>query len=311
METAKKGPTTVMDIRQMQYLLEVARLKSFTKAAEALYITQPTISKTIKSMEEDLGVVLFDRIGKTIELTDAGQLIVQQAQQIVASFQNLMAELDDLRNLKKGHIRIGLPPMVGVSFFPRVIGGFHERYPEITIQLFEDGAKKVESDVAAGLLDVGVVVLPTVQEGLNSFPFVEEKLNLVVPLNHRLAMRQKADLAELAEEGFVLFREDFTLHDRIIAECAKAGFQPRIIYESSQWDLISEMVAVGLGITLLPETICREVDQERVRILQLVNPSIPWKLGIVWREDRYLSFASREWIRFAQEALSIKRSPIG
>ncbi|WP_435925850.1 cidABC operon transcriptional activator CidR [Paenibacillus sp. DYY-L-2] len=300
-----------MDIRQMQYLLEVARLKSFTKAAEALYITQPTISKTIKSMEEDLGVVLFDRIGKTIELTDAGQLIVQQAQQIVASFQNLMAELDDLRNLKKGHIRIGLPPMVGVSFFPRVIGGFHERYPEITIQLFEDGAKKVESDVAAGLLDVGVVVLPTVQEGLNSFPFVEEKLNLVVPLNHRLAMRQKADLAELAEEGFVLFREDFTLHDRIIAECAKAGFQPRIIYESSQWDLISEMVAVGLGITLLPETICREVDQERVRILQLVNPSIPWKLGIVWREDRYLSFASREWIRFAQEALSIKRSPIG
>lgn len=311
METAKKGPTTVMDIRQMQYLLEVARLKSFTKAADALYITQPTISKTIKSMEEELGVVLFDRIGKTIELTDAGQLIVQQAQQIVASFQNLMAELDDLRNLKKGHIRIGLPPMVGASFFPRVIGGFHERYPEITIQLFEDGAKKVESDVAAGLLDVGVVVLPTVQEGLNSFPFVEEKLNLVVPLNHPLAMRQKADLAELAEEGFVLFREDFTLHDRIIAECAKAGFQPRIIYESSQWDLISEMVAVGLGITLLPETICREVDQERVRVLQLVNPSIPWKLGIVWREDRYLSFASREWIRFAQEALSIKRSTIG
>lgn len=311
MEAAKKGPSTVMDIRQMQYLLEVARLKSFTKAADALYITQPTISKTIKSMEEDLGVVLFDRIGKTIELTDAGQLIVQQAQQIVASFQNLMAELDDLRNLKKGHIRIGLPPMVGASFFPRVIGGFHERYPEITIQLFEDGAKKVESDVAAGLLDVGVVVLPTVQEGLNSFPFVEEKLNLVVPLNHPLAMRQKANLAELAGEGFVLFREDFTLHDRIIAECAKAGFQPRIIYESSQWDLISEMVAVGLGITLLPETICREVDQERVRILQLVNPSIPWKLGIVWREDRYLSFASREWIRFAQEALSIKRSPIG
>lgn len=300
-----------MDIRQMQYLLEVARLKSFTKAADALYITQPTISKTIKGMEEELGVVLFDRVGKSIELTDAGQLIVQQAQQIVASFQNLMAELDDLRNLKKGHIRIGLPPMVGVSFFPRVIGGFHDRYPEITIQLFEDGAKKVESDVAAGLLDVGVVVLPTVQEGLNSFPFVEEKLNLVVPLNHPLAERRQADLAELAEEGFVLFREDFTLHDRIIAECAKSGFQPRIIYESSQWDLISEMVAVGLGITLLPETICREVDRERVRILQLVNPSIPWKLGIVWREDRYLSFASREWIRFAQDVLSIKRSSIG
>ncbi|WP_410770536.1 cidABC operon transcriptional activator CidR [Fontibacillus sp. BL9] len=293
-----------MDIRQMQYLIEVARLKSFTKAADALFITQPTISKTIKGMEEELGVVLFDRVGKKVELTDAGQLIVSQAQQIVTSFHNLTAELDDLRNLKKGHIRIGLPPMVGSSFFPRVIGQFHQRYPEITIQLFEDGAKKVESDVADGLLEVGVAVLPTVQEGLRSFPFVEEKLNLVVHPSHPLAERNQVDLAELASDGFVLFRQDFTLHDRIIAECAIAGFQPHVIYESSQWDLISEMVAVGLGITLLPETICREIDKERVRILSLVNPVIPWKLGIIWREDRYLSFATREWIRFAQEVLT-------
>lgn len=293
-----------MDIRQMQYLIEVARLKSFTKAAEALYITQPTISKTIKGIEEELGVVLFDRLGKKIELTDAGQIIVGQAQQIVTSFQNLTAELDDLRNLKKGHIRIGLPPMVGSSFFPKVIGQFHHRYPEITIQLIEDGAKKVESDVASGALEVGVVVLPTVQEGLSSFPFVEEKLNLVVHPTHPLAERKAAELSELAQDGFVLFREDFTLHDRIINECGKAGFQPHVIYESSQWDLISEMVAVGLGITLLPETICREIDDERVRIISLVKPIIPWKLGIVWRDDRYLSFATREWIRFAQHELA-------
>ncbi|MEF2968268.1 LysR family transcriptional regulator [Paenibacillus sp. M1] len=293
-----------MDIRQMQYLIEVARLKSFTKAADALFITQPTISKTIKSMEEELGVILFDRIGKKVELTDAGLLIVAQAQQIVASFQNLTAELDDLRNLKKGHIRIGLPPMVGSSFFPKVIGQFHQRYPEITIQLFEDGAKKVEADVVDGLLEVGVAVLPTLQEGLSSFPFVEEKLNLVVHPSHPLAEREQVELPELARDDFVLFRQDFTLHDRIIAECAKAGFQPHIIYESSQWDLISEMVAVGLGITLLPESICREISDKRVRIMPLVNPVIPWKLGIIWREDRYLSFATREWIRFTREVFT-------
>lgn len=292
-----------MDIRQMQALIEVARLRSFTKAAEALYITQPTISKTVKAMEEELGVVLFDRVGKTIELTDAGRIIVTQAQQIVTSFQNLMSELDDLRNLKKGHLRIGLPPMVGASFFPKVIGEFHERYPDITIQLFEDGAKKVEQDVAGGALDVGVVVLPTVEAELSSFAFVEEKLNLVVHPSHPLAERESAELTELSQDGFVLFREDFTLHDRIIGECAKAGFQPHVIYESSQWDLISETVAVGLGVTLLPETICREIDDEGVRIIPLVKPVIPWKLGIVWRDDRYLSFATREWIRFAREVL--------
>ncbi|GIP47567.1 HTH-type transcriptional regulator CynR [compost metagenome] len=293
-----------MDIRQMQVLIEVARQRSFTKAAEAMYITQPTISKTIKAMEEELGVVLFDRVGKKIELTDAGRIIATQAQQIVTSFQNLMAELDDLRNLKKGHLRIGLPPMVGASFFPKVIGEFHQRYPDITIQLFEDGAKKVEQDVAGGLLDVGVVVLPTVEAELSCFPFVEEKLNLVVHPSHPLAEQESAELSELSQDGFVLFREDFTLHDRIIGECAKAGFQPHVIYESSQWDLISEMVAVGLGITLLPETICREIDDEGVRIIPLVKPVIPWKLGIVWRDDRYQSFATREWIRFAQEVLA-------
>ncbi|MNW48598.1 HTH-type transcriptional regulator CynR [compost metagenome] len=288
----------------MQVLIEVARQRSFTKAAEAMYITQPTISKTIKAMEEELGVVLFDRVGKKIELTDAGRIIATQAQQIVTSFQNLMAELDDLRNLKKGHLRIGLPPMVGASFFPKVIGEFHQRYPDITIQLFEDGAKKVEQDVAGGLLDVGVVVLPTVEAELSCFPFVEEKLNLVVHPSHPLAEQESAELSELSQDGFVLFREDFTLHDRIIGECAKAGFQPHVIYESSQWDLISEMVAVGLGITLLPETICREIDDEGVRIIPLVKPVIPWKLGIVWRDDRYQSFATREWIRFAQEVLA-------
>jgi DNA-binding transcriptional LysR family regulator len=293
-----------LDIRQMQVLIEVARQRSFTKAAEAMYITQPTISKTIKAMEEELGVVLFDRVGKKIELTDAGRIIATQAQQIVTSFQNLMAELDDLRNLKKGHLRIGLPPMVGASFFPKVIGEFHQRYPDITIQLFEDGAKKVEQDVAGGLLDVGVVVLPTVEAELSCFPFVEEKLNLVVHPSHPLAEQESAELSELSQDGFVLFREDFTLHDRIIGECAKAGFQPHVIYESSQWDLISEMVAVGLGITLLPETICREIDDEGVRIIPLVKPVIPWKLGIVWRDDRYQSFATREWIRFAQEVLA-------
>lgn len=151
---------------------------------------------------------------------------------------------------------------------------------------------------------MGVVVLPTVEAELSCFPFVEEKLNLVVHPSHPLAEQESAELSELSQDGFVLFREDFTLHDRIIGECAKAGFQPHVIYESSQWDLISEMVAVGLGITLLPETICREIDDEGVRIIPLVKPVIPWKLGIVWRDDRYQSFATREWIRFAQEVLA-------
>ncbi|MBB3130774.1 DNA-binding transcriptional LysR family regulator [Paenibacillus rhizosphaerae] len=292
-----------MDIRQLQYFMEVARLQSFTKAAESLYITQPSISKTIRNIEEELGVTLFDRSGKKVVLTDAGRIIYEQAQPIVKSFQSLSSELGDLKNLKKGHIRLGLPPMVGSSFFPEVIGQFHQKYPQVTMQIFEDGAKKVEVDVESGLLDIGVVVLPTDDSLFHSFSFVRENLMLLVHPSHRLAHRECVPLADLAEENFVLFREDFALHDRIITECVRVGFQPHIVYESSQWDLISGMVAANLGIALLPETICREIDRERIRIMPLVEPVIPWQLGMIWRRDRYQSYAAREWIAFTQGKL--------
>ncbi|ERI09044.1 cidABC operon transcriptional activator CidR [Aneurinibacillus aneurinilyticus] len=296
-----------MDVRHLQYFLKVAHYKNFTKAAQDLYITQPTISKMIKNIEEELGVVLFNRSGKQVELTDAGQAIFIQAQDIVNSFQNLSSELDDLRKLKKGFIRIGLPPMIGSSFFPKVIGKFHEQYPEIMLQLVEDGAKKVGTDVENGVLDIGVVLSPTNEEIFHSFSLVKEKLKLLVHPSHRLANREAVALTELAQEAFVFFREDFALHDRIIAECVQAGFQPHVIYESSQWDFISEMVAANLGVAFLPEPICRELDTERIRVLPLIDPVIPWHLVMIWRKDRYLSFAAREWIRFTQDLFLKKR----
>ncbi|KIL76724.1 cidABC operon transcriptional activator CidR [Bacillus badius] len=290
-----------MDIRHLHYFLQVAHHKSFTKAAQSLYITQPTISKMIKSIEEELGVVLFNRSGKQVELTDAGQVIFAQAQDIVHSFQHLSVELDDLIHLKKGRITIGLPPMIGSSFFPRVLGKFREQYPDIVIQLVEDGAKKVEEHVEKGLLDIGVVLSPANEALFHSFSLVEEKLMLLVHPSHRLAEQEKVKLSELHQEFFVFFRKDFALHDRVIAECVRAGFQPQVVYESSQWDFISEMVAANLGIALLPEPICRELDRNRIRVLPLVDPVIPWHLVMIWRKDRYLSFAAREWLRFTQD----------
>lgn len=298
-----------MDIRQLQYFVQAARLNSFSRAAESLYITQPTISKMIRNLETELGADLFYREGKSIRLTDAGEILLAKAQNIVESFASLSSELDSLRNLKQGHIRIGLPPMVGASFFPAVIGEFHRRYPDVTIRLHEDGAKKVEDDVESGLLDIGAIVLPVNKAKFHCFTFVEEKLELLVPAGHRLAGAECIPLKELADEEFVLFREDFALHDRIIMECVKAGFQPKVVYESSQWDLISKMVAAGMGIALLPETICRDMDRSRIAVIPLTDPVIPWQLGMIWRRDRYLSFAAREWIAFAMGVLGERFLP--
>lgn len=292
-----------MDIRHLQYVLEVARSRSFTKAADALHISQPTISKMIRNLENELGIEVFIRNGKQVELTDSGQVIVAHAQHILHSFKNLSSELSDLTQLKRGRIRIGLPPMVGSRFFPSVMSEFRKRYPGIDLEMVEDGAKKIEAGVEDGSLDVGAVLLPTNGEVFGSFPFVSEKLKLVVHPSHPLSKRERVALTELAEEPFISFREDFALHDRIIAACAEAGFRPRVLYESSQWDFISEMAAAGLGIAMLPETICAALDPERVRTVYLVEPVIPWQLAIIWRKEGYLSFAAREWIRFTRGML--------
>lgn len=284
-----------MDIRHLEYFMEVARYCSFTKAAQTLYISQPAISKAIKSIEDEFGIILFDRSGKRVVLTDAGKILYKQAKGIVKSFQNISTEINDLMNLEKGNITIGLPPMIGSNFFPKVIVQFHEKYPNVEIHLVEVGAKRVEAEVGNGNLDMGVAVLPTNEEIFHTLEFVKDSLRLIVHPTHPLAGRKAVTLSELANEDFVYFHEDFTLHDRILEECLKLGFEPRILSKSSQWDFIVEMVAFNLGVALMPETICRELTC--VKVLPLIEPEIPWHLGIIWRKDGYLSFAAQQWIR--------------
>lgn len=293
-----------MDIRHLQYFLEVARHKSFTKAAQALYITQPTISKMVRNLEEEIGVELFERAGKRVSLTDAGWVLFSQAEVMVKSFESMTVHIGELMELKRGRLRIGLPPMVGASFFPHAIGRFCEQYPGIRLELFEAGSNKVEADVGSGMLDCGVVLLPPKDDTFDYYSFVNEDIMLVVPPSHAFAGRSEVRFRELEGERFLLFHEDFALHNRIVDECVRIGFHPHVVYKSSQWDFLSEMAAAHIGITLLPETICSELDAERFRIIPLVEPTLKWHLGMIWRKNAYQSFALREWIRFSQEFLS-------
>ncbi len=295
-----------MDVRHLTYFIEVARHRSFTKAARSLHITQPSISKMIKILEDELGTTLFYRSAKQIELTDAGRAVLHQSQQIVSSFQNLTSELADVINLKKGTLVIGLPPMVGARFFPKIIADFTKLYPQVSLSLIEVGSKKIEDGIEDGSLDIGVVALPVNENNFEMFPFVKEPLMLIVHPEHELAGKSNVELSELKNESFILLREDFTLHGRIINRCIQSGFDPKIICESSQWDFISEMVAINLGVAILPRTICTELDPTRIKTVSLAEPMVPWHLGMIWKKDRYLSFASRAWLKLTSEYFGIK-----
>jgi len=284
-----------LDIRQLVYFIEVAKHLSFTKASLTLHVTQPTLSKMVKGLEEELDVLLIDRSARQIALTDAGEIVYIQAQKVVNGLDDLSASLYDVMNLKKGKIKIGLPPVISTLFFPTIIAEFQQAYPEVTVMLAEDGAKKVEQKVLDGEVDLGFVLLPVNEEKFDVVPFVQQEIKLLVHESHPLANRTVIDLIELKDDPFLLLSKEFTLNSRTIEICIGEGFTPKIAYESSQWDFIVGMVEKNLGVTLMPKLICDRVKDGPVKMVSLTK-QFPWHLGIILAKNRYVPYASREFI---------------
>lgn len=290
-----------MEIRHLEYFMEVARQKSFSKAADAIHISQPSISKAIKDLEVQLGVSLFYRNTKHVELTDAGEKILEQAQKIVSSFQNITAQLDSLTRLQTGKIHIGLPPITGVTNFSHLLGAFKKEYPEIKIHLFEFGSKKIELAIQDELLDIGICTPPEDGGLYERLYFIEDELNVIMHPTNCLAQYESIDYKQLVGEQFILYDKDFRLHDMIIDKCKQAGFIPNVVFETSQLELMTQMVAADFGIALLPNKICKGLDATNFIYRPFIEPPLCLQLEIVWKKNRYLSHATREFISFARK----------
>lgn len=294
-----------MEIRELKYFVTVAKYNSFTKASEVLHVTQPTLSKVVKSLESQLDVTLFHRSSRKSELTDVGEVVYGQALKILNLVDELDVVLEDVTHLQKGKIKIGMPPLIGILFFPKMIKGFQEKYPGITIEIDERGANVIKDLVSVGELDVGFVMLPADMDEFHVIPYTSQQLMLIVNQSNPLAKNQTVMMKELQNEPMLLFSQDFTLHDRILQECEQAGFTPHIAYESSQWDFISQMVEHDLGIAMFPRAIAEKVNQKVVRAIPIVNPPIPWEIVLIVKKDRYLSLATRGFIKYIAPNYSV------
>jgi DNA-binding transcriptional LysR family regulator len=296
-----------LDIRHLEYFAEVAKHLSFTKAASTLHVSQPSISKAIKNLEGELGVPLFYRSSKSLELTDAGKAVLINAKKVLEAFDNLSTELTDMMELKKGEIKIGIPPIIGAAFFSKLITHFKESHPMVEIILTEVGSKKIKEGVEDGSLDIGLVCnLPIQKDSFEILRLIHDPLMLIVHNDHRLAAETEIDFSELENEPFILYRHDFTLHDRIIDECSKHDFRPNIVCESSQRDFMIEMVEARLGVALLPSKICNEINSSTISAVPFLNANISLELGMIWNKNKYLPFAVREFIAMSEDFLETK-----
>ncbi|MBF7023255.1 cidABC operon transcriptional activator CidR [Staphylococcus kloosii] len=289
-----------MELKHMQYFVEVVKQKSMTKAAASLFITQPTISNTIKLLEEELEVILFSRYKNQIYLTDAGEAFFFQCKEMLKMYDNIPNELSNLLELKTGRLKIGIPTIINIRILINLISQFHEMYPNITFQLFENGSKKIENDIYYGDLDMGITVLPTNNKSFNTFSFLEEKLKLVVHKNHKLSKRKTVNIEDLKEQEFILFNSDFYLNDKIKNTCRDYGFNPNMIFETTQWSFIEEMLLNNLGICILPEGILELLDNN-LKAIDINEPSMKWELAIIWRKDIIVDSLTKNWIKFLQE----------
>lgn len=294
-----------MEIKQIKYFVEVVRQGGMTQASENLYIAQSTISKAIKNIENEYDITLFDRSQKQIKLTDIGQTFYDNSLEFLALFEKLSLEMNDVVNVQKGHIKIGLSPMMNVQMFTNALNQFHKLYPNVTYEVIEGGGKIVENLTANDDVDIGITTLPVDHSLFHSVSLYNEELLLVVSNDHHLSDMEKVDLAELKNEEFVLFHDDYYLKDQIIENCKRIGFYPKTVANISQISFIANMIQQGIGISIVPESLVRLMG-DNVTSIQLENVELSWHLGAIWRKDAYLNYVTRQWIDFISTLQPIK-----
>lgn len=288
-----------MEIRHLEYFIEVAHQKSFSKAANIMHVSQSAISKMIKDLETELGTTLFNRTSKYVHLTDAGIIFLEQAQQVVTMFHNLTTEFENKIKMEKGRVFIGLPPITSSTIFAELLGEFKKKYPQIEIILSEYGSKKITLAIQDGTLDIGVICTTPDNQYFASRSFSKDPLRVILSHQNPISQLTSIDLAALSDESFVLYSEDFSLHDEIINQCKNVGFTPKVIFETSQRELMTQIVAANLGIAFLPSEVCKELDTRRIVSVPL-QPQIIHSMSIIWKKTRIMSHAARLWLHFAE-----------
>jgi DNA-binding transcriptional LysR family regulator len=288
-----------MQLRTLRAFVEVVRQGGFSQAAKVVFATQSTVSKAVRQLEDEIGVPLLDRIGHRSVLTVAGEVVFRRALKILVEHDDLAAELSELQGLRRGVLRLGLPALSSNTFAP-LFAVYRERYPGIDIRLVEHGSGRLEEILRAGEIDVAASLLP-VSDDFEWQEVQRERLMVLVSAGHTLARQPQVDLPGLRHEPFLLFEPGFALNRLILDACRKRGFEPTVAARSSQVDFIVELVATGLGIAFLPQSMAEKRNHPFVRRILLDEPNTEWQLVMIWRRGAFLSHAAQAWLAMWRE----------
>lgn len=291
-----------MDIRSLRYFTETIRLGSFTEAAKTLGLTQSTISKMIRQMEDELGEVLLLRDAKGLALTDTGSVVYERGRDVLMALQRLEQEVRETQSVARGVLALGIPPMINL-LFTDILKQFRGKYPGITLNLQECTGQEVEQRVAAGELAAGMTVLPVEpQENIAVAKVASHRVWAVAAEGRLKGAADTLALRSLAQVPLILLNDDFALTRLLRRHFSKADIDPQVNGQSGQWDWTVAMARADMGVALLPEPFIHRINMQGLVCKPISQPEISWDIALLWNEQR-ASHALHAWLAMCQESL--------
>jgi LysR family hydrogen peroxide-inducible transcriptional activator len=296
-----------MNLRALQYFVKLADLRHFSKAADACFVSQPTLSTQIKKLEEELGVQLVERSPKLIMLTPVGEEIAERARLVLNDIEQIRAVARRSSNPADGVLRLGLFPTLAPYFLPHVVPSVRERYPNLRLQLAEEKTEDLLRMLRQGQLDSAVLALPVNGEGMEVEILFREPFVLALPGGHPLAKSRNITMGDLAGAELLLLEEGHCLRDHALEVCALADAHERVDFHATSMETLRQMVAADVGITLMPMLSVKPpiAATRNVIIRHFAQPAPSRTIAMVWRSSSALASFLREF------AGSLKALPPG
>jgi LysR family hydrogen peroxide-inducible transcriptional activator len=278
-----------MEIHQLRYFCAVAETGSFSRAAEQSHVSQPSLSQQILKLEDELGARLFDRLGRSVRLTELGKTFLPRARAVLRELEAAKGDVVEGKEFVGGPVTVGVIPTVAPYFLPPRLTAFSRKFPQVRLTVVEEITPVLLDRLRAGTIDVAILALPIRGHEFGAVPLLTERLFAALPKKHKLKTRPSVSLKDLRAEPFLLLRDGHCFRDTAVAACDRARLHPRIVFESGQFSSLLSMVGAGMGISIVPEMAIEKKSQ--CRYIRIADDQAIRTIGAVTLRGRSLTRA--------------------
>lgn len=277
-----------MDIRQLTYFIAVAETKNYSHAAKSLFVTQPTLSQSIKKLESELNTILFSQNGRQLVLTEAGEILYEKGKILINEFDLIVDEIQQLNQEKKEVIRVGLTSLFAIQFMKQ-ISTFMATHANVQVTLIQDGSRKLQELLANGKIDIGLLSFPAIRKDITIEPLQTStkgyKVSIVMPKTHPLAKSKSLKLIDLKDCRFATFNDHYMLGEMLPRRSRALGFEPNIVFKHTDWEVLIHSLKSLDAVTIMGSEFEPLSKADDLVWIPFQDKNDFYPIGIAYRDD--------------------------